>query len=239
MYLVGLDLGQANDYTARCVVEQSGAILAERKLVEGSFARDLEPKLRGPVYDVVHLERERRISYPEVVDNIETLLAHPRILTEGYRLCMDNTGVGRPIGDMLTSGGVSSLERISITHGDTSRVDKETGAYHVAKSHLVNTFRSVLESGRIKIVPELPLAGALKNEMMEFQMKISAKGHTSFEAAREQIHDDLIMSVMLAIYIGEQIDTQQKVVDETLQDIRGRDVTEWDILNYGDEDGNS
>jgi hypothetical protein len=59
---------------------------------------------------------------------------------------------------------------------------------------LVSALQVVLQSGRLKIARGLPEAETLVNELLNFKSKISAAGHDSYEAWRESVHDDLVLS---------------------------------------------
>jgi hypothetical protein len=62
----------------------------------------------------------------------------------------------------------------------------------------------LLQAGRLKIAPALPLASVLTREMEQFRSTINlATGHESFEAWRERDHDDLVLAVGLAGWYAE------------------------------------
>ncbi len=62
-------------------------------------------------------------------------------------------------------------------------------------------YRGAFENGRLKIAQGLPLAGALRGELREFQVRFTAKGRDSY-AARSGEHDDLVMAVALAVWFA-------------------------------------
>jgi hypothetical protein len=62
----------------------------------------------------------------------------------------------------------------------------------------------LLGTRRLLVVPSLPLAAALTQEMSTFKVKVnSATGNESFESWREKDHDDLVLAVGLACWFGE------------------------------------
>ena len=64
------------------------------------------------------------------------------------------------------------------------------------------TLQALLSSGRLKIAAELPLAEVLKRELLHFKVKITVAGNETFEAWRERDHDDLVLALALALYVG-------------------------------------
>ena len=100
-YVMGVDLGQASDFTAIAV----GRFPAARE------ARSV---------DVVYLERlPLGTSYPDVVEYVESLMARPPLLG-GADLVVDATGVGRPVVDLLRERHLK-VEAVTITAGSATR----------------------------------------------------------------------------------------------------------------------
>ena len=71
---------------------------------------------------------------------------------------------------------------------------------------LVRALVVALESGRLKIARRIPLAGALMRELAAFRVKVSQRGHDTYEGRGE--HDDLVIATALAVWaIGCKADT--------------------------------
>src|SRR5262245_5640335 len=86
---VGLDLGQAQDYTAV-------AVLTRPRLTGGERGDALKPP-----YAVPHLHRfPLGTPYPRIVERVVELLRTPQL--RGSFVVADQTGVGRAVVDMLT-----------------------------------------------------------------------------------------------------------------------------------------
>lgn len=183
-FYVGLDLGQAQDYTAIAVVE--------RKEHEG-----------GSEYHVRHLERPRLgTPYPAIAERVRQLLT-----TEPLRgravLVVDATGVGAPVVDLLRRAGLSPVA-VTITGGDAAA--REGDGYRVPKRDLVSTVQVLLQTGRLKVAAGLPEAKALAEELLNFQVRIDPKtAHDSYGTWREGTHDDLVLAVALACWYGERV----------------------------------
>jgi hypothetical protein len=103
-FYVGLDLGQAADYTAVAVV-QSGM----QEKPEGGTERFLHLR---------HLERyELGTPYPDIADKVAALMRDERLSPNEYdasrrrifrsepELIVDDTGVGRAVADLLKTKG--------------------------------------------------------------------------------------------------------------------------------------
>ncbi|PLT97187.1 hypothetical protein [Sinorhizobium medicae] len=176
-YFVGLDLGQAVDFTAFAVVEKGETGLA-----------------------VPHLDRVRGLSYPQLVKMTADLMGRPP-LAGASQLVVDATGVGRAVLDMLRS---ADLQPVAVTiHGG----DKVTGARRaprVPKRDLINTLLVVLQAGALKISSELQHAGTLARELSEMRRKLSAAGHDSYGVWRDGEHDDLVLALALAVWRAER-----------------------------------
>jgi hypothetical protein len=90
-FAIGLDLGQARDYTA--------VVIVERALDPAPI--DQRPNLQQVEYHVRHIERfALGTRYPNIVESISELLSDPQLAGQS-RLIVDGTGVGAPVVDMF------------------------------------------------------------------------------------------------------------------------------------------
>ncbi|MFO0796347.1 MAG: hypothetical protein U0804_02655 [Gemmataceae bacterium] len=183
-YITGLDLGQAADYTAVVVVEQTAVRAGGRDVSH---------------YAVRHLDRfPLGTGYPEIVAGVKGLFAARPLA--GTRLVVDATGVGRAVVDMLKGGGVAArVVPWTITAGH------RMGDGSVPKKDLVGAVQAVLGTRRLKIAPGLPLAEVLAKELESFRVKVTADRNESFESWREKDHDDLVLALALAVWAGERL----------------------------------
>jgi hypothetical protein len=175
MFIIGLDLGQSKDYTALAIIE----------------------KLEGAIYHVRKLERTRGTPYPDVVSRVKVILE--KLPDAG--LVVDATGVGAPVVDMFRQAGLKPIA-IYIHGGD--RVTHEGNTYRVPKRDLVGVLQVLLQNQRLKIAPG-PLSDTLASELLNFKVTIDPlTAHDSYSAWREADHDDLVLSVALGTWWGEQ-----------------------------------
>ena len=187
-FYVGLDLGQASDYTAIAVAE---------RVEEG--AKETVKKGNEYQLHIRHLERFRDVRYPEVSERVKRLLGAPP-LQKNSKLVVDATGVGAAVVDMLRGSAGLTFDAVTITGGDTQS-KAGYGNYRVPKRDLVGGLQVLLQSGRLKIASSLEHAGTLRAELLNFRVKINlASGHDSYEAWREGDHDDLVLAAALAVW---------------------------------------
>jgi hypothetical protein len=119
-------------------------------------------------------------------------------------LAVDQTGVGRPVLDMLRRSGIrATIQAVTITGGHKAAADPN-GGWLVPKKELVSTLQVLLQSRRIQFARTLPDTDVLVKELLDFQVKITAAAHETFGAHREGTHDDLAMALMIAAWQGEQ-----------------------------------
>jgi hypothetical protein len=152
LYYLGLDLGQASDYSALCVIEEAlwvgpevdfdgwGAFVppelvgagwvspsslpprSARQVARINFELGRPPQ--PPLY-LRHLERyDLGTPYPNVIEHVSRLRTrHPiRAHQDHTRLLIDATGVGRPVVDSFRAQGVHPIS--VLIHGG-ERVSQE------------------------------------------------------------------------------------------------------------------
>lgn len=185
---VCVDLGQVQDYTA--IMNLNEEVYYDRVTHRDQVK-----------YTVNHMERHREISYPDICVKIANLMLHPKL--NNPILLVDQTGVGRPVVDLLRKNDLSPIG-ITITGGHTYTLTGE-GDYHVPKKELVSALISLAQSGRLKLIRSLPETEVLMKEMENFRVKVSARtGEESFEAWREQEHDDLVIALSMGAWFATQ-----------------------------------
>jgi hypothetical protein len=190
-WILGLDLGQSSDYSALSIVQEERAV--------GARQSDAHYALR-------HVDRTRNVPYPVIVRGVKDLIER-RGLRHKARLVVDKTGVGAPCTDMLRAADLGvSITPVTITGG--TRVIHEGVEYSVPKRDLVSALRVCLDGGRLHIPLLLGHGATLRAELANFKVKINLRtAHDSYEAGpswREGEHDDLVLSLALAIWFAER-----------------------------------
>jgi hypothetical protein len=209
-YLLGIDLAQGgSDYTALCALERTEPI-------DGSPA----------TYAVLHLERFRDRRAPRrIVERSEILwqqlrrrhadhvLARrgsvgPRDVAEPpIRIVVDTTGVG-PFGtDPLRQVGFAPTS--IVIHGGDSVSHPAPDVWRVPKRDLAGVLATLLGTARLQVAASLPEAPLLRAELENFRVNINVNtGHDSYAAGvveewRAGTHDDLVLAVAIACWVGE------------------------------------
>jgi hypothetical protein len=193
-FFLGLDLGQAADFSALAILERTG------------------PPTREAEYHCRHLQRwPLKTPYPAIVADVarmakDPLLHKPRPGAFGRlqpALAVDATGVGAPVVDLFRRERMPvELKAIQITGG--AEVTEEGDLTRVPKRDLVSSAQVALQGGRLKVAASLPEAATLTRELQNFQVKINLDtAHDSYGAWREGTHDDLVLAVALSLWIAE------------------------------------
>lgn len=206
--VVGLDLGQAQDYTALVVVQ--GQVEAGRRL-----------------YEVPHIERwPLKTSYPAIARAVSERLRHPDLA--GATLVVDGTGVGRAVTDLFKPLG-RRLCPVTIHAGE--QVTEAEGYTRVPKRDLVGCVQVALQEGRLKVASALPEADTLIRELLEFRVTLTDSGRDTYGAPdwRAGAHDDLVLALALALWKSEQVPKNPIAGLIACGSARG-----W---GYGDSDG--
>ncbi len=222
LYILGVDLGQRQDYTALCVLERTGVDTGQKeelrrsppsqfskggKLLTGVRAPEFRPVFEHH-YAARHLERlPLGTPYPAQVERVKAL--HDRLKDDtggAPLLVVDQTGVGRPVVDMLRAAELKPVA-VTITGGDS--VTQDGGDYRVPKRDLVSVVQILLDSDRLTIAERLKARAVLTAELEAFKVSISLKGHDSYGNDvgpwRENPHDDMVLAVAMAAWYGENV----------------------------------
>jgi hypothetical protein len=219
-YSVGVDLGQASDFTAIAILEKNimppdTALFAPvgkspgNRLVEGSLVYDLvylkRPKLGTP-YDVI----AKRVA--DMVCELEPQGAFGEL--GQVTLSIDGTGVGRGVVDVLgtefkrrgaTSKAVPRVDfrRVSVTGSQTNlkRPSRSDGYWSVPKKDLVFPAVAAFQQKKIRIAKGIKDRDALVHELKNYSRTTNiATGNMAFEPWRESEHDDLLFAVCLSLW---------------------------------------
>ena len=177
-FYTSADLGQVNDFTA--------ITITERVYVDGK-----------PEYHLRHIERpELGTPYPVIVERLKELSEK---LDGSKTTVIDTTGIGRPVFDMMEKARIQGmLYGITITGGQD--VTREGNIYKVPKIDLISALQLAFQNGELKIARDLPHAEILVKELTNFRVKININANVQFEAVREGIHDDLVLSAAMGVW---------------------------------------
>jgi hypothetical protein len=184
-YMLGLDLGPPGQPTALAAAEQHWP---------GPDAH----------YHVRHLRRwPPGTPYPQVVTDVVKMTSAPPLC--GARLAVDQTGVGRPVAELLERAvGAYELTRVVVSSGYAAGW-AEDGARLVPKRDLVGVLQVLLQARRLRVASQLPETALLERELLAFRAKTPTAGAEVAEVWRERPYDDLVLAVAFACWLGEWI----------------------------------
>jgi len=193
-FIMGVDLGQSQDPTALVVLRHTRVPLDSWTVNDKARTtrQDIEER-----FDCVHAERvPLGTSYPDVVAYIREVLNRPPLRDRCHPV-IDESGVGRAVGDMFTAGGLRAV-RVSITAG-TEVTKQDQLRWSVAKSLLISGVDARLHSGELRFAAELGEAHALHEELKDFRRHLTSAGRATYQA-RTGKHDDLVLAVAIALW---------------------------------------
>ncbi len=166
-----------------------------------------------------HLERPRLgTPYPAIVDRVQELMRSRQLLIEeahGYTkapyLIVDATGVGRPVVDLFKQ---AKLKPIAVTITGGNAVKSVSGGYNVPKRDLITNLQVLFQNERLRAAKGLAEGKTFIDELLNFKLKVNVTtGHDSYEAWREGVHDDLVLSVAMAAWYAEKGRKELKVIE--------------------------
>lgn len=198
---VGLDLGQATDYSALAVVERVCVLPPGVEVGSWLTMAELTQRLYAPTEElrVRHLQRwALGTAYHHLVADVGELLRRPELA--GACLWFDRSGVGRGVGDLLVQAWRDGTMGSAPPVGVTITGADQPGLGTVPKRDLLTDLQILLQQGRLKIAAGLALGEVLERELTSFRMKISAAGRDSYDVQRREGegHGDLVIAVALA-----------------------------------------
>jgi len=227
-YTIGLDLGKERDPSALVVAERV-QFAPDGRSAEKSFNDDAGPLLVD-AYHVRHITRfELGTPYDAVVDAVSDLMS-TRDLREDVMLVFDKTGIGGPVADLFNAAyRQGRLGRcfwplgVTLTAG-YSRNGGPHGYWQstAPKQDVVQRLYLLLEQKRIQIPLGLPGAEQLTKELRAFRPKQNpTTGNLSFSAEHESDHDDEVISLALAVWLGpSHVGGEPRYVDSRTGELR-------------------
>jgi hypothetical protein len=202
-YYVGLDLGQAQDYTALALLEQQLWTGPEVDWADFSvfFPEGVEPGgwvspsavgslyaerilavnahyLKGPLAADSPLFVRHLMRYPLGTKYGEIVASVRGLLSrEPFRTRIRRTSLladKTGVGAAVVDGFYEKgVYPIPISIHGGSDVTYEARGFRVPKRDLVASVQTLLQNGRLKIAPEMELAPVLRSELLNFRVKIN------------------------------------------------------------------
>ncbi len=192
LYILSLDPAQLRDWSALCAVKM---YISAKKLApfQGRFE-----------YDLVAMNRKQNLPYDEIVDwswNTYRLPAFNEGVAQPPVFVLDATGVGVAVRDMMRVKGIP-VKPITITLGET--ITRQGPSIHLGKARLIGKFLGAFDSGKVHVNPSMAIWPQLEHEMLACRAEMSVQGRAKFSAPENE-HDDMLFSLALAVWYGEEI----------------------------------
>jgi hypothetical protein len=194
---IGVDVGQRVDPSAIVVCEAE--------------TRQRDDHLEEVVYNARMIEAiELGTPYAQVARRVAAVVAgvRARPLSMTPRLCVDITGLGRPVFESIRA----ELEALHIYPGDCRLVGVtftygqkfETDGWEatLGKAYLVSRLQVLLQTDRLHL-PRTAEAEALAKELLGYEIKVDEDGDAKFGAFKVGAHDDLVTALGLAVLYEE------------------------------------
>ena len=230
-YYLGLDLGQARDYSALAIIEEqlfvgeawANEVLYQQDIEKGLSAGWISPVALSPYQAgialrlseeygrpaevplaVRHLQRfELGTKYTDVVEQVARIVRAGPLRQMPAVLLVDKTGVGAAVLDSFTHARIGAVA-ITLHGGSSVTRDPQRAGFRVPKRDLVTVTQVLLQNGRLRVASGLPEAETLKKELLNFRVKIDPRtAHDSYEHWRESEHDDLVLAVSMAAWFRQ------------------------------------
>jgi len=185
---LGIDIGQKRDPTAICVAE------FQPRKTQG----------RDEMHFIVrHLQRlDLGTPYPEVARRVAEV-AEGTSKKAGISpvVYVDATGVGQPIVDILRECAPRYLKIIPVYFTSTDKATVSTSyppQISLGKAFLVSRLQALLQTGRLHL-PQSRDSEALREELLNYEIRITENSNDTYGAFRVGTHDDLVTALGMAV----------------------------------------
>jgi hypothetical protein len=203
----GLDLGRNADYSVLVTVSR-------RKLDKPVAKRRFRYAIRWlQTWELGTPYTSAREGARSVIGDVKALYEKPQL--KRTPLAVDYTGVGMAVVEQVIAAKVAArLHPVMITAGHNISTPDETKdrSWHVPKVELIGTLTVLLENNLLqwptpdKAGPLAQMIGRLEKELAAFREFITRKKNVTY-GAESSAHDDIVLAVSLACWLGEHTGT--------------------------------
>lgn len=221
MINVGVDIGQKVDPTAICVAEIQGNTYIVRRIERLALGTPY-PEVARRIFAVQSnlearfaprgkLFRQWSGGRCREMQHLDDGSLEPYDGGAEIAIFADATGVGLPVIEMMRDYGVS-VRAVYLTGGQNVREDDQ-GTIFIPKYLLVSRLQVLFQQDRLKIPAG---AEALKNELLNFEIKVSEEGKDTYGAFKTGTHDDQVVALGLATW-SEPSCIEEGIWDDALE----------------------
>jgi hypothetical protein len=199
--VIGADIGQKQDPTAICVAELQWRGEGQREGLNDHWViRHLGRLPLGTPYPDIVAELVRLVGAVKArVERVHVPLGPGVFEIKEYKphvtLYVDGTGVGQPVVDLLEAAGVSPIG-CYFTYGER-RVQQDREV-RLGKAWMVSRLQALAQTHRLHL-PKTAEAEATRQELLDYEIKVSEDGHDTYGAFKTGRHDDLVTALGLAV----------------------------------------
>ncbi len=214
-YIIGVSVGVMAQPSAVAVVEQE----THHKNWQSETS---ELRLR-------HLERlPLSASYPDLTQRLRQIvdgLAGQEQCGEPDLLA-DITGTGKTVIEFFEKQNLKPIQVVITSgHGESEPTPRK---WRIAKVELVGALQVLFQTDTFKIASGLELVSALREELTNFRMTMSAASGENVESWRVGAADDLVFAVALATWRGKRhIPANRREMDLMIAKINDPKNYEW------------
>lgn len=207
MFYLGLDLGQAADYSALAVVEEpiycpplggwasSSALTPDLAEIYPRAWRTWAQQApsKPPLWLRTLHRYPLRTPYPDIVADVVRRLGTAE--RDDAVLVIDGTGVGAAVVDMFRFSALPCpFYPVIITGG------VQQDGNHVPKRDLIGAVQVAIQTRRLESSLNTKEVETFFGEMQTYAMKLTDSGHDTYNARGDSQHDDLVLAVALAVW---------------------------------------
>jgi hypothetical protein len=197
-YIIGVDLGQSQDYSALTVLRRQWWRPGEKPTPEKASLWHEIPML---------VRWELGTEYPRIVQNIVEIYKQVwsrSKFNEPPALVVDQGGPGRPVMDLLRKVKLppdgSRMMPVGVMLTGGASVSERTDDMSVPQRDVCSALVVAAQSGDLKVASSLELADEFEKELQAFGYDIKRKSGKLRYEAQGTAHDDLVLSASLALW---------------------------------------
>jgi hypothetical protein len=188
-FLIGLDLGQAQDPSAFTVIRDEAV---------PEWHTGVTQRLRPRQRTVVAADRIRDTSYVEIARIVRNLTLDSALRGRCH-LVIDSTGVGRAFGDVLDEIGVAHYKVQMVGGLSENRAGR---FWNVSKTKLLSDLNGALHTGKLKLAG-FPMREEVAAELDSFQVSFSSAGNMRLEGGDDRGHADMAIATALGWWLSD------------------------------------
>ncbi len=186
MNYFGIDLGQTNDYTALACVE-----------VIGNGKRVLRK-----------LNQWRKMRYIQMLTECSKIVKRYGGIVYGDATGAASPGCFERFEVMIQP---NDFRYIKITGGDRAYLNQQTHLFHLPKALMIAELQMMIENEQLAVPSTITLWEKLKEQIANYECKLSPAGNEIYSARDPDVHDDLIIAIGLACYASSHDNTVESI----------------------------